>query len=161
MKKLFYLFLLLCFCTETWAQFTVSDFREGWDNIPPQVQKRGFVLQKSVLVQMDDDSALEEVMLFGRDLGHYPTFDLFEIYYAIVDNYTKEVEYLQNGVFITDSFDLTVEDRNNDGIFELYRKYFKDNKYSTDERGYNLKVTRCCDKVEWKPANKNFNLKTK
>ena len=27
---------------------------------------------------MDDDTAMEEVMLFGRDNGHYPTFDLFK-----------------------------------------------------------------------------------
>lgn len=161
MKKLLYLFLLSCFCTEAWAQFTVSNRQEGWDNIPPKVQKKGFAFQKSVLVQMDNEPALEEVMLFGRDLGHYPTFDLFEVYYAIVDNYTKEVKFLQENAFITDNFDLTVEDRNNDGIFELYRKYFKDNKYSTDERGYNLKVIRCCDKVEWIPANKNFKTKTK
>ena len=43
---------------------------------------------------MDGDDALEEVMLFGRDNGHYPTFDLFKAYYAIVDNYTKEIQYI-------------------------------------------------------------------
>lgn len=161
MRKLLYLFLLLCFCSETWAQFTVSNYHEGWDNIPPKAQKKGFSFQKSILVQMDNDPALEEVMLFGKDLGHYPNFDLFETYYAIVDNYTKEVEYLQDNVFVTDKFDLTVEDRNNDGTSELYRKYFKDNKYSTDEKGYHLKVTRCYDMVEWQPANKNFNTKSK
>ena len=43
---------------------------------------------------MDDDAAMEEVMLFGRDNGHYPTFDLFKFYYVIVDNYTKEIQYI-------------------------------------------------------------------
>ena len=35
--------------------------------------KDGFWFQQSVLANMDDDTAMEEVMLFGRDNGHYPT----------------------------------------------------------------------------------------
>ena len=65
---------------------------------------------------MDDDTAMEEVMLFGRDNGHYPTFDLFKFYYVIVDNYTREIQYISDEIYVTDKYTLTVEDRNNDGI---------------------------------------------
>ncbi|MDE6160460.1 MAG: hypothetical protein K2F77_02240 [Muribaculaceae bacterium] len=134
------------------AQFAVTAHQEGWDNIPPQAQKRGFAFQRSVLAQMDDDPALEEVMLFGHDNGHYPTFDLFKMYYAIVDSYTKEVQYISDEIYVTDHYDLTVEDRNADGISELYITYFKDGQFSVDEQGYNLRTVRCHDRIEWKPA---------
>ena len=88
---------------------------------------------------MDDDTAMEEVMLFGRDNGHYPTFDLFKFYYVIVDNYTREIQYISDEIYVTDKYTLTVEDRNNDGISELYIDYFKDGKFTVDERGYNLR----------------------
>jgi len=139
----------MCLCTKASPQFKVTLHREGYDKIPPEVQKNGFWFQKSVLVNMDNDNIPDDVMLFGRDLGHYPTFDLFEVYYAIVDSYTLEVKYLSTDTYITDSMDLIVEDRNNDGKYELYQKYFKDKSYSTDSRGYNLKVSRCYDRIEW------------
>ena len=107
---------------------------------------------------MDGDDALEEVMLFGRDNGHYPTFDLFKAYYAIVDNYTKEVQYISDEIYVTDKYNLLVEDRNKDGISELYISYFKDGKFSVDEQGYNLRTTRCYDRIEWNPTGKNLNL---
>lgn len=150
-KQIFLLSCLFLLSAELYAQFQETDCREGWDEIPPSVQKNGFWLQKTVLVNMDDDDALEEIMLFGRDVGHYPQFDLFEVYYAIVDHYTKEVQYLSTDTYYTTSMDLKVEDRNKDGRAELYRKYFKDKKFSVDERGYNLSVTWCYDRVEWKP----------
>lgn len=153
MKIVVCFLFLLCFSTKGYTQFTATAYQEGWDSIPPQAQKEGFHVQKCVLVNMDEDFALERVILFGRDLGHYPLFDLFKCYYAIVDNYTMEIQYTSE-VFVTDVFDLTVEDRNGDGFYELYRKYFKDGKYTTDEKGYNLNVIRCCDRVEWKPGNK-------
>ena len=68
-------------------------------------------------------------MLFGRDNGHYPTFDLFKAYYAIVDNYTKEIQYISDEIYVTDKYNLLVEDRNKDGISELYISYFKDGKF--------------------------------
>lgn len=159
MKKTIFLLLLIGCCIESRAQFIEKGYREGWDNIPPQAQKKGFWLQKSVLVNMDDDPALEEVMLFGRDLGHYPTFDLFEVYYAIVDHYTKEVQYVSDKNYITNTLELIVEDRNQDGIHELYRKYFKDNKYSVDKRGYKLSVIWCYDRVEWLSENSKLHAK--
>ncbi len=155
MKKMLMLLCVFCLSMGLQAQFEVSNYQENWDNIPPEAQKKGFSLQKSILVQMDDDPQLENVLLFGHDLGHYPEFDLFVTYYAIVDNYTHKVKYLQEGNFVYDKYDLTVEDRNNDGRFELYRKYFKDNKYTTNPDGYDLQVINCCDKIEW-----NANIKT-
>ncbi len=150
MKKLIFATLALLISTSAQAQFKVTAHQEGWDQVPPAAQKPGFWFQRSVLAQMDDDAAPEEVMLFGRDNGHYPTFDLFKCYYAIVDHYTKEVQYVSD-VFVTDAYSLTVEDRNNDSISELYIHYFKDGKFAVDERGYNLKVTRCYDRIEWQP----------
>ena len=78
----------------------------GWDRIPPQAQKTAFWFQQSVLANMDDDAAMEEVMLFGRDNGHYPTFDLFKFYYVIVDNYTKEIQYISDEIYVTDKYAL-------------------------------------------------------
>ncbi len=155
MKKLFFVTLALLIGASAYAQFKVTAHQEGWDQIPPKAQKPGFWLQQTVLAQMDEDSALEEVMLFGRDNGHYPTFDLFKCYYAIVDHYTKEVHYVSE-VFVTDKYSLTVEDRNNDGISELYISYFKDGKFEVDKRGYNLKVTRCYERIEWKPDSQTI-----
>lgn len=123
---------------------------------PSTSTKPGFSFQQSVLANMDGDDALEEVMLFGRDNGHYPTFDLFKAYYAIVDNYTKEIQYISDEIYVTDKYNLLVEDRNKDGISELYISYFKDGKFSVDEQGYNLRTTRCYDRIEWNPTGKNF-----
>ncbi|WP_321332367.1 hypothetical protein [uncultured Bacteroides sp.] len=161
MRKILYLLLLLGCSITTQAQFKVSKHQEGWDNIPPQAVKEGFGLQKSILANMDNDPALEEVMLFGRDSGHYPTFDLFKAYYVIVDNYTKEVEYISDDIYITDKYELKVEDRNNDGISELYINYFKDGKFKTNADGYNLETTRCYDCIEWQPDNQIIKSKQK
>lgn len=155
-RRLIYWVLLLFVCMGAHAQFRVTAHQEGWDRIPPQAQKDGFWFQQSVLANMDDDAAMEEVMLFGRDNGHYPTFDLFKFYYVIVDNYTKEIQYISDEIYVTDKYALTVEDRNNDGISELYIDYFKDGKFTVDERGYNLRTTRCSDRIEWNPKSKNI-----
>lgn len=156
MRKLIILLSALVYVIHAQAQFSVTAHQEGLDNIPPQVQKPGFSFQQSVLANMDGDDALEEVMLFGRDNGHYPTFDLFKAYYAIVDNYTKEIQYISDEIYVTDKYNLLVEDRNKDGISELYISYFKDGKFSVDEQGYNLRTTRCYDRIEWNPTGKNF-----
>lgn len=138
MKKIGFLLLLtLCF-GEVWAQYRTSDSR-SWDRYPPEAQLRGFGVNKSQLVQMDDDPQLEEVFLFSSDNGHYPYFDLFKVYYVIVDYYTKKVKY-QSDVVISTERSLLLEDRNGDGKFELYRRYFKDGKFTVDKNGNNLSV---------------------
>lgn len=60
---------------------------------------------------------------------------------------------LMNEIYVTDRYNLLVEDRNKDGISELYITYFKDGAFSVDERGYNLKTVRSYDLIEWNPAN--------
>lgn len=84
------------------------------------------------------------------------TFDLFKFYYVIVDNYTREIQYISDEIYVADKYALTVEDRNNDGISELYINYFKDGKFTVDERGYNLRTTRCYDRIEWSPESKKI-----
>ncbi len=129
---------------------------EGWDNIPPEAQKGGYYFQRSLLAQMDDDAAMEEVMLFGKDNGHYATFDLFKYYYAVVDNYTKEVEYISPEEYVSEAYSLVVEDRDCNGRSELYITYFKEGTFSTDERGYALRAERCYDRIEWQaPAEES------
>jgi chitinase len=105
--------------------------------IPPSVQQSGFWLQNSTLAQMDNDPALERVMLFSRDNGHYPDFDLFRNYYAIVDDHTGEVQYTSGEVLST-ARELIVEDRNGDGLAELHMRYITGDNFTVDARGYNL-----------------------
>jgi len=130
-----------------YSQFQVNTQRT-WDKYPPEVQEPGFGLHSSQLVQMDDDQALEEVMIFSAHNGHYPYFDLFKNYYVIVDNYTKEVKY-KSDIVISTRRELVLEDRNNDGKYELYRSYFKDGHFTVDEFGNNLKTTWLYDRIEW------------
>ena len=85
---------------------------------------------------MDGDDALEEVMLFGRDNGHYPTFDLFKAYYAIVDNYTKEVQYISDEIYVTDKYNLLVRRPQQGRHLRALHTIFKDGKFSVDEQGY-------------------------
>lgn len=141
------LVLVLCF-GEVWAQYGASEAR-SWDKYPPEVQLKGFGINKSQLVQMDNDPQLEEVFLFSSDNGHYPYFDIFKIYYVIVDYYTKQVKY-QSDVVLSTERNLILEDRNNDGRYELYRRYFRDGKFSVDENGNNLFVHWACDYISFK-----------
>lgn len=129
------------------AQFHTSAAR-SWDKYPPEVQLKGFGLNKSQLVQMDSDPQMEEVMLFSSDNGHYPYFDLFKTYYVIVDNFTKQVEY-KSDVVISTKRELVLEDRNNDDKFELYRSYFREGKFTVDEYGNNLSVTWVYDCISF------------
>lgn len=154
-RRLVYWVFLLFICADTYAQFRVTAHQEGWDRIPPRAKRDGFWFQRSVLANMDDDDALEEVMLFGQDNGHYPTFDLFRFYCVIVDNYTREIQYMSDETYVTDEYALTVEDRDNNGISELYINYFKDGKFTVDEQGYDLRTIRCYDRVEWSPEGEN------
>lgn len=154
MKKILIFSFLISIAPYIWGQYQTSAYRT-WDKYPPEVQKRGFGLHKSQLVQMDEDSALEDVLLFSAHNGHYPYFDLFKNYYVIIDNYTKEVKYVSDVVISTDR-DLVLEDRNGDGKFELYRKYFKDGQFSVVEYGNKLQVTWVYDSIEWKPDSKKI-----
>lgn len=151
MKKILFLCIIaLCgFAVQANAQIGVTMHTEGWSNIPPEAQKRGYYFQWSELAQMDDDPALEEVMLFGKDNGHYATYDLFKYYYAVVDNYTKEVEYISPTEYFSEAYSLVLEDRNNDGRSELYITYIKEGTFSTDKRGYALNGERCYERIEW------------
>ncbi len=134
------------------AQFSVTSHQEGWENYPPEAVRRGYYFQKSVLFQMDDDPQMEEVI--GRDNGHWPEFDLFKFYYVIVDAYTHEIQYTSEGEYVTDHYELIVEDRNKDGKGELYVNYIKDGTFQVDERGYHMRAVRCHDRIEFTPQQK-------
>ena len=129
------------------AQIKVTAHQEGWDNIPPKAQLRGYSFQKSILAQMDDDPQMEEVILFGHDNGHWPEFDLFKFYVAVVGNYDKQVKFISDE-FITEKYNLLVEDRNCDGKSEIYIRYIKDGSFSVDERGYYMQAQWCYDRME-------------
>lgn len=128
------------------AQYRTSTPRT-WEKYPPEAQQPGFGLHASQVVQMDDDPSLEEVMLFSAHNGHYPYFDLFKNYYVVIDYYTKEIKY-KSDVVVSTQRELLLEDRNNDGKYELYRSYFRDGKFTVDEHGNNLKTTWVYDCIE-------------
>ncbi len=157
MKKIYIICILLLSVASIKAQFVKNEVRE-WNNIPPSVYKSGFGLHKSQLVQMDDSPSLEEVFLFSTDNGHYPYFDIFKCYYAVVDYYTKEVKFISD-IISTTTRELILEDRNQDGKFELYRRYFKDDEFSVDEEGNNLKTQWVYDSIEWKDSSSKFQNK--
>ena len=52
MRKLIILLSALVYVIHAQAQFSVTAHQEGWDNIPPQVQKPGFSFQQSVFANM-------------------------------------------------------------------------------------------------------------
>jgi len=141
----------------SWSQYKISTPRT-WDKYPPKAQEKGFGLHASKLVQMDDDPQLEEVMLFSAHNGHYPYFDLFRNYYVIIDNYTKKMKY-KSDIVISTQRNLLLEDRNNDGKYELYRSYFQNGKFSVDEFGNNLKTIWSYDCIEWNTTQKSIKEK--
>lgn len=146
-ERLIYTLVLCCLGLNASAQFAVTAHQEGWEDTPPQAVREGFYLQKRLCADMDHLQGKEEVLVFGRDNGHYPTFDLFQVYYVILDRYSKEVKFMSD-VYVNDTYDVLLEDRNDDGLSELYISYFKDGKFSVDQRGYNLKTQRCYDRIE-------------
>ena len=73
---------------------------------------------------MDADPAQEEVFLIGRDNGHWPEFDLFRFYYAVVDRETGILEYTSDE-YVSDRFNILVEDRDRDGVSEIHFQYIK------------------------------------
>lgn len=147
MKKLFAIVLLFCASECAWGQYQTT-LPRTWDDYPPGVRKPGFGMYLSELVQMDDSPALERVLLFSADNGHYPYFDIFKTYYVVVDNYSKDIKYISD-VTISSERGLQLEDRDNDGKYELYRKYFKNGEFSVDEEGNHLKVVWYYDTIEF------------
>ena len=139
---------IVFFCSHVHAQFQQSEAK-NWDRIPTGIQKAGFGLNKSQILQMDSTPEEEEVFLFTADNGHYPYFDLFRCYYVVVGNYSKEVKFVSD-IILSNSRDLILEDRNKDGVFELYRKYIKEGKFKVDEDGNNLRAEWLYDRIEWK-----------
>jgi chitinase len=152
MRKLIFIITISLCGTGLSAQIKVSEPRT-WEHYPPKVQQPKFGLHKSTLAQLDDTPEEEEVLLFTADNGHYPYFDLFRCYYVIMGNYSKTVKYTSD-VFLSTSRDLLLEDRNKDGVFELYRKYIKDGKFSVDAEGNHLKAEWLFDRIEWQKAAK-------
>jgi len=105
------------------------------NNIPESVIRKGYGLQKSAFVQMDSDPQSEHVFLFGHDNGHWPEFDLFKSYIAVVDTKTGEVEYMSDE-FVTDKYNVNLDDRDSDGLAEMYYYYIDMNSFTTDADGY-------------------------
>lgn len=147
MKTHVLLLLFIGFLSPAWPQYQTSQ-AHTWESYPPEVQKPGFGLHQSQLVQMDDHSGLEEVLLFSAHNGHYPYFDIFKNYIVIMDNYSKEVKFISD-VTLSVKRDILVEDRNEDGKFEIYRSYFQDGKFTVDQYGNKLAVTWAYDRIEW------------
>jgi chitinase len=96
---------------------------------------------------MDDDPALERVMLFSRDTGHYPHFDLFTNYYVIVDEESADVLYMSGEVLSTGR-DLVVDDSDGDGQAELHIRYIAGGNFSVDSRGGNLTARWIHDTID-------------
>ena len=97
--------------------------------------RNGFHVQKTSFAQLDADPASEQVILFGHDNGHWPEFDLFKAYIAVVDTRSRAVEFLSDE-FVTDRYNLTVEDRDGDGIEEFYYYFIDMDSFQTAPDGY-------------------------
>lgn len=146
-KHVFYLFAFLCLTKTTHAQYQTSEART-WNAYPPSVVKSGYGFNQSKVVPMEGDAEDVEVILFSRDAGHYPYFDLFRSYYVIIGYYSKEVKYTSSEI-LSDKRELILEDRNKDGRFELYRRYLKDGQFTVDGNGNNLRGQWVYDRIEF------------
>ena len=79
--------------------------------------EKGFWYQKNLEIQMDTTPEKESILLYGRDVGHYPEFDLFEYYYVIYrDDYLL---YTYWNVYKLPFSRLVIRDVNEDGFSEL------------------------------------------
>ena len=139
-----FLFLALGAGPISRAQLQVTSHREGWSTIPPQAQRRGFYFQRSVSAQMDSTPELEEVVLYGCDNGHWPEFDLFRQYVAVVSPSSGKVLYLGEPV-VVDHFNMEILDRNSDGLSEVYYSYIKKNTFRVGDTGYSPSWVECND----------------
>lgn len=132
--------LRLLFCSvlflshPIWGQFATTSLPRTWEDYPPGIMEEGFELHSSQLVQMDGDPALEEVLLFSALKSEYQDQGASEIYYVILDHYSKEIQY-KSKIVVSNALDIQLEDRNRDGKYELYRKYIKDGKFKLDRKG--------------------------
>ena len=133
MRKLFPLLLAGCLSFPALAQYGVPPASDA--PVPDGMVRRGFYLQKSVVAQMDGDAAQEEVFLVGHDAGHWPEFDLFKFYYSVVDRATGAIEYTSDE-YLSDRFNLLVDDRDRDGVSEIHFQYIKDGSFTTAADGY-------------------------
>lgn len=120
-------------------------------NIPQEAQRQGFGVQKVLFAAMDADPAAEEVIVFGHDNGHWPMFDLFKSYVAVIDSRTREVKHLSEE-FVTDRYNLTVADRDGDGYDELYYSCIDMDRFETDPDGYNPRIPYLYRKIGFQPA---------
>ena len=133
MKRIATTLIFCCLCVSALAQYGAP--AGSRPSLPDGLVRRGFYLQKSVVAQMDADPAPEEVFLIGHDAGHWPEFDLFKFYYAVVDQEDGSIEYT-SGEYLSDRFNLLVEDRDRDGVSEIHFQYIRDGLYTTDPAGY-------------------------
>ncbi len=106
-------------------------------NHPAEAGRRGFWAHKMELAQMDSDEAPERVILFAADNGHYPEFDIFKQYYAVVDDATGQVQHLSDVVLSTKR-DIVLEEAG--AVKKLVMEHFEDGKFEVDEKGENLKT---------------------
>lgn len=119
-------------------------------NIPQEAQRKGFGVQKVVYASMDKDPAAEEVILFGHDNGHWPRFDLFKSYVAVIDSRTGEIKHLSDE-FVTDRYNIKVADIDGDGYDELYFSCIDMDRFATDQDGYNPDIQYLYRRISLQP----------
>ena len=102
----------------------------------------------TAFARMDVGLPAEKVVLFGHDNGHWPEFDLFKTYFAVIDSQTGEVKYISDE-HVTDRYNLCIDDRDGDGLDELYYYYVDMDTFTTGEDGYN---------PSWKYCYRRFDL---
>ena len=119
-------------------------------NIPQEAIRQGFGVQRVLHASMDADPAAEEVIVFGHDNGHWPEFDLFKSYVAVIDTRTREVKHITDE-FVTDRYNLTVADRDGDGYDELYYSQIDMAGFTTEPEGYNPHIQYQYRKICFQP----------
>lgn len=77
----------------------------NWNLYPDSCVGRGFWIKKVVKANLDSDDEEETAILLGRDVGHYPYFDLFKYYYVIADQTKQEVLFTSKK-FLSDRMNL-------------------------------------------------------
>ncbi len=131
MKNLFSTFLIVLSFPFVAQTATPPDVPEG-------ARRQGFGQPyRTMSVQMDADEQPERVMLFSRDNGHYPNFDLFLTYLAVVDSKTGEVQYVSD-TGRTIYRDLWFEDRG--GHKALVWESFENGYFTVDREGNDLQT---------------------
>ena len=119
-------------------------------NVPQEALRKGYGVQKTVYAAMDADPAAEEVLVFGHDNGHWPEFDLFKSYVAVIDSRTREIKYLSDE-FVTERYNIKVADLDGDGFDELYYRCIDMDRFATAPDGYNPQFDYLYRKVSLQP----------